>query len=82
MNELHKTIQHKLNTIGNIVFSDVVDSLNEDNNKIIRYWSSPISHKYYHNEVLTMIDGFDSQRGVNVAGHRAYFLKNYGVLLN
>ena len=29
-----------------------------------------------------MIDGFSPERGVGVAGHRAYFLKGVGVLLN
>lgn len=29
-----------------------------------------------------MIDGYSSDRGVTVAGHRAYFLKGVGVLLN
>jgi seryl-tRNA synthetase len=28
-----------------------------------------------------MIDGFDPERGSKVAGHRAYFLKNWGVRL-
>jgi len=29
-----------------------------------------------------MIDGYDSKRGAKVAGHRGYFLKGFGVLLN
>ena len=29
-----------------------------------------------------MIDGYDPKRGRKIAGHRGYFLKNYGVLLN
>merc|ERR1711957_254455 len=29
-----------------------------------------------------MIDGYGSEQGVAVAGHRAYFLKGVGVLLN
>lgn len=29
-----------------------------------------------------MIDGYDSERGVGVSGHRAYFLKGMGVRLN
>lgn len=35
-----------------------------------------------HDQVLTRIDGFDPERGAKVAGHRGYFLKNWGVRLN
>ncbi|KAG9293010.1 hypothetical protein G9A89_016372 [Geosiphon pyriformis] len=35
-----------------------------------------------HHEVLYRIDGYDSERGTNVAGHRGYFLTNDGVDLN
>lgn len=29
-----------------------------------------------------MLDGYDQKRGSKVAGHRGYFLRNYGVILN
>ena len=29
-----------------------------------------------------MIDGYDPKRGNKIAGHRGYFLKGYGTLLN
>uniref|UniRef100_A0A7S1ZGY3 serine--tRNA ligase n=1 Tax=Trieres chinensis TaxID=1514140 RepID=A0A7S1ZGY3_TRICV len=35
-----------------------------------------------HDDLLWRVDGFEPQRGQQVAGHRAYFLKNAGVLLN
>ncbi|RKP01781.1 hypothetical protein CXG81DRAFT_11574 [Caulochytrium protostelioides] len=35
-----------------------------------------------HHEVLEMIEGYDAVRGVNVAGHRAYFLTGPGVDFN
>jgi seryl-tRNA synthetase len=35
-----------------------------------------------HDDLLWRIDGYEPTRGQNVAGHRAYFLKNAGVLLN
>ena len=35
-----------------------------------------------HHEVLEKIGGYDSNRGVKVAGHRGYFLKGPGVDLN
>ena len=38
--------------------------------------------RLHHHEVLQRIDGYAPERGVAVAGHRAYFLKGPGVLLN
>ena len=35
-----------------------------------------------HDDLLWRVDGYEPIRGQNVAGHRAYFLKNAGVLLN
>jgi len=35
-----------------------------------------------HDDLLWRIDGYEPVRGQGVAGHRAYFLKNAGVLLN
>eukprot|EP00816_Leptocylindrus_hargravesii_P007582 CAMPEP_0196811786 /NCGR_PEP_ID=MMETSP1362-20130617/20058_1 /TAXON_ID=163516 /ORGANISM="Leptocylindrus danicus, Strain CCMP1856" /LENGTH=478 /DNA_ID=CAMNT_0042187169 /DNA_START=23 /DNA_END=1459 /DNA_ORIENTATION=- len=35
-----------------------------------------------HDDLLWRIDGYEPTRGQGVAGHRAYFLKNAGVLLN
>lgn len=35
-----------------------------------------------HHEVLTRLDGYDQERGANVAGHRGYFLTETGVDLN
>ena len=35
-----------------------------------------------HDDLLWRIDGYEPTRGIAVAGHRAYFLKNSGVLLN
>jgi len=29
-----------------------------------------------------MLDGYDFKKGVKVAGHRGYFLKNCGVMIN
>lgn len=36
----------------------------------------------HHNEVLEAIGGYDPERGQKIAGHRGYFLKGPGVLLN
>jgi seryl-tRNA synthetase len=35
-----------------------------------------------HHELLWRIGGYEPDRGANVAGHRGYFLKDVGVLLN
>jgi seryl-tRNA synthetase len=37
---------------------------------------------YPHHKVLELIGGYDPERGQKIAGHRGYFLKGYGVLLN
>jgi seryl-tRNA synthetase len=79
--ELHKL----LSTVGNIVAEDVPISLDEAENKIIAVKGEKHAaqgQKLYHHELLYMIDGFEPDRGVAVAGHRAYFLKGPGVILN
>ena len=35
-----------------------------------------------HHKVLESIGGYDPERGQKIAGHRGYFLRGYGVLLN
>jgi seryl-tRNA synthetase len=35
-----------------------------------------------HHKVLQALGGYDPERGQKVAGHRGYFLKGAGVLLN
>jgi len=37
---------------------------------------------YPHHYLLHMIDGYDSEVGTVVAGHRGYYLKGFGTLLN
>ncbi|KAF8819057.1 putative seryl-tRna synthetase, cytoplasmic [Cardiosporidium cionae] len=36
----------------------------------------------HHHQILAKLGGFDLKKGVEVAGHRGYFLKGCGVLLN
>ena len=36
----------------------------------------------HHHEILEGIGGYDPKRGQKIAGHRGYFLKGPGVLLN
>ncbi|RUS23144.1 seryl-tRNA synthetase [Endogone sp. FLAS-F59071] len=80
--------KEKLATIGNIVHTSVPTSMDEDNNEVIRTYNHegivPIkkSNILSHHEVLHCIDGYDQERGANIAGHRGYFLTNDGVDLN
>ncbi len=86
-----------LSTIGNYLHSTVPDGEDEDKcNRVERTWGlenrrgavdkSPGGGKggalLHHHELLSRIDGYEPERGVRVAGHRAYFLKGPGVALN
>lgn len=45
-------------------------------------YTLPETKPLTHDDLLWRIDGYEPTRGQQVAGHRAYFLKNAGVLLN
>ena len=45
-------------------------------------YTLPESKPLTHDDLLWRVDGYEPQRGQQVGGHRAYFLKNAGVLLN
>jgi len=45
-------------------------------------YTLPETKPLTHDELLWRIGGYEPTRGANVAGHRAYFLTNAGVLLN
>lgn len=80
----------ELNKIGNIIHPDVPVSNTEDDNKVIRTWGVPSDlvvtgeelGKLHHHEVMQCLDIVELERGSRVAGHRGYFLKGLGVLLN
>ena len=82
--ELAAARDKKLKMIGNIVHESVPVSKNEDENRVERVYGPKIveNKKLHHHEILHMIDGYEAERGSNIAGHRAYFLKGVGVLLN
>lgn len=93
MSEKESTLSFLLSTVGNIVHESVVDSKNEDDNEIVRFWhkngedpkakAAIADHSWAsHADVLYRLDGYDPERGTKVAGHRGYFLKNDGVRLN
>jgi len=72
-----------LKQIGNIVHASVPESMDEEDNDVVRTSGECRGPtKYHHHQLLHMIDGFNPDAGVTVAGHRGYFLKGCGVLLN
>lgn len=86
---LRKDLDRMLSRCGNIVEDSVPVSKDEVNNAVVRTWGEIPKIKItnalggcYHHQILAMIDGYDPKRGQKVAGHRGYFLKGYGALLN
>jgi seryl-tRNA synthetase len=81
--ELKLLVDKELPKIGNVVDPTVPVSSNEDENVVVKKWGTPIQQEglHFHHEVLHRIDGYEPERGVQVAGHRAYFLTGYGFLL-
>jgi seryl-tRNA synthetase len=78
-------LDKKLNLVGNLVHESVPVSKDEANNGLVTEWGEfkfKEDARRHHHELLSMIDGYEPERGVKVAGHRAYFLKGVGVRLN
>jgi len=90
LKKIEELLHVKLISIGNIVHDSVVVSDNEDNNELVRFWperkkeeNTPVADNILHHfEVLEALDAYDTERGSNVAGHRGYYLKDWGVVLN
>lgn len=66
-------------------------SKTEDDNKVVRTYLEPNKDlvvdgqslgKLHHHEIMQCLDMVEFERGQRVAGHRGYFLKGVGVLLN
>jgi len=80
----------KLNLIGNVLGDKVPIFKSEDDNAEIKKWGTvpdmeidgKTLGKLHHHEIMNLIDMFDMERGQKVAGHRGYFLKGDGVMLN
>eukprot|EP00914_Ancora_sagittata_P017446 GHVO01034352.1.p1 GENE.GHVO01034352.1~~GHVO01034352.1.p1 ORF type:complete len:417 (-),score=84.14 GHVO01034352.1:606-1856(-) len=78
-----------LKSIGNIVADSVHVSNNEDENLVVRTWGIPNKIKIdgtpghmHHHEVLARLNAVEMKKGAEIAGHRAYFMKGCGVILN
>lgn len=71
-------------SVGNIVDESVPVSKDEADNLVVETWGECKRFKTMrnHHELLVMIDGGAFGPGVAVAGHRGYFLKGCGVMLN
>eukprot|EP00026_Physarum_polycephalum_P008446 Phypoly_transcript_08532.p1 GENE.Phypoly_transcript_08532~~Phypoly_transcript_08532.p1 ORF type:complete len:490 (+),score=110.25 Phypoly_transcript_08532:210-1472(+) len=86
LERLEKELHQKLNRLGNIVHASVKVSKDEDENEIVKVWPQEEQKKRedfkHHYEILEKLDGYDTERGVKVAGNRGYFLKGVGLLLN
>ncbi|KAF7635665.1 AA_TRNA_LIGASE_II domain-containing protein [Meloidogyne graminicola] len=82
MENLEKERNENLKKIGNLLHESVPISDNEDDNKVERTFGDCESRKCYsHVDLVTMCDGFDGERGANVAGGRGFFLKGPLVFL-
>lgn len=83
-NEIKATLDAALNNIGNFVDPSVPREVDEDKNAVVTTWgdTKQTGKERHHHELLYMIDGYEPERGSAIAGHRGYFLKGPGVLLN
>ena len=71
--------------VGNLVEDGVPISQDEDaDNRVERKWGTPRDPAglLNHHDLLWRIGGYEPERGSAVAGHRGYFLRDVGVLLN
>lgn len=82
---LKVVIDKLVGTIGNLVDDSVPVSQDEDaHNLVVRKWGTPRdpAGTLNHHDLLWRIGGYEPERGAAIAGHRGYFLKDAGVLLN
>lgn len=78
-------LDRMIGKVGNIVEDGVPVSQDEDaDNRVERKWGTPRDPAglLSHHELLWRIGGYEPERGSAVAGHRGYFLRDVGVLLN
>lgn len=88
--DIEAKTEQMLGKIGNIVASDVVISQDEANNAVVRTWGTPSTivadgselGKLRHHEIMQCLGIVEMERGSRVAGHRGYYLKGLGVMLN
>jgi len=78
----------KLYAIGNLVHASVPVSKDEANNAVVALWAPETGKRpqtpelLHHHQLLYRIGGYEPDAGVEVAGHRGYYLTGMGYLLN
>lgn len=85
--EKEKLRDRKCKSIGNYVHESVPVHDNEDFNEVVKTWAPEgvtVEKKecLSHHEVMTRAELYDGERGAKLVGHRGYFLRKWGVLLN
>ncbi|KAK5104327.1 Cytosolic seryl-tRNA synthetase [Lithohypha guttulata] len=85
--EKEKLRDKKCKSIGNYVHESVPINNNEDFNEVIQTWAPEgvtveKTDCLSHHEVMTRAELYDGERGAKLVGHRGYFLRKWGVLLN
>lgn len=82
-------LQAKLNEVGNIVHDSVLAEKDEKLNPIERTWGdireieiNETPGHMNHHHLMRILNMYDPERGTKITGHRGYFLKGFGVLLN
>ena len=71
-----------LKEVANWLHESVPVSDDEENNAIVKTWGdTSCRKKYSHVDLITMIDGVDSERGAVTAGGRGYYLLSSAVFL-
>lgn len=85
VNELTLKLNDLLQKIGNIVHPSVPIGMDEANNLIIKVHGNKPVYNFKpkgYPEMMKLLGIVDTEKGSTIAGHRGYFLKDYGVLLN
>lgn len=83
--KIGETRNKLLRKVGNLVELKIPISQNENYNRKESLWGTPRQNNgnlKNHHEILWMIGGYEPNRGVKVASHRAYFLTGPAVQLN
>ena len=90
VDEIDKQRTAKLNVIGNVISDNVPIFKDEDNNAVVKEWGKvpeikvdfKTPGKLAHDQIMTILDMVEFERGSKVAGHKGYYLKGNGLLLN
>ena len=84
--ELWNNFELGLKRIGNIVHDTVPVSNDEKDNVLVSIFTvHPQIYEdgvWHHHQLLYMIDGYSPESGTKVVGHRGYYLRGPGALLN